>query len=370
MTFWIFVYAAAAVQAALLATVLWWRQVNPWANKVLAIWVALVGLDLLVKAVFWHSPSAHWLKAYVFVGLFPFLYGSAFFLYVRTLTQARKPSWPDLVHVLGFVAALATQMPVLLMSERQTSELLAHWAMHGRASSGWFDIGLFVYSFGYVVAALVLVQRYRRRLRERRSDADRLSLRWIDIMAGFQILIWCIALAQWLARVPGINYGLLFGAVAAWVCTVGWLSMNQPPVVTESEPSVAEQTESAADDDPRFPQVEARLSQLMAGAEAMFLEPALTIAQLARRSGYPEYLVSAVINRRFGCSFWDYINRLRIDATCASLADAGDPRTILDIAYACGFTSKSTFNAAFKKQVGQTPSVWRRRGSIGKATTP
>jgi AraC-like DNA-binding protein len=76
-----------------------------------------------------------------------------------------------------------------------------------------------------------------------------------------------------------------------------------------------------------------------------------------------------VIDRRFGCSFWDYINRLTIDATCACLADADHARTIFDIACACGFTSKSTFNAAFKKQVGQVPSAWRR-GSTKTATTP
>ncbi|NUO71735.1 MAG: helix-turn-helix transcriptional regulator, partial [Frateuria sp.] len=91
----------------------------------------------------------------------------------------------------------------------------------------------------------------------------------------------------------------------------------------------------------------------------LYLEPALTIGQVAKRSGYPEYLVSAVINRRMGGSFWEYVNRLRVEAARERLADPADARTVLDIAYACGFTSKSTFNAAFKRQVGQTPSGYR-----------
>ena len=117
-----------------------------------------------------------------------------------------------------------------------------------------------------------------------------------------------------------------------------------------------------------IPDVEARLSQLMA-QEQLYREPALTIGQLAKRSGYPEYLVSAVINRRFDGHFWDYINRQRIEAASAHLADADDARTILDIAYACGFTSKSTFNAAFKRQVGETPSAYRKRHGQGEAVT-
>ena len=43
------------------------------------------------------------------------------------------------------------------------------------------------------------------------------------------------------------------------------------------------------------------------------------------------------------------------------LSDPAETRTILDLAYASGFTSKSTFNAAFKRQVGETPSGYRRR---------
>jgi AraC-like DNA-binding protein len=45
------------------------------------------------------------------------------------------------------------------------------------------------------------------------------------------------------------------------------------------------------------------------------------------------------------------------------LTDPAEPRTILDLAYACGFTSKSTFNAAFKRQVGDTPSNYRRQAT-------
>lgn len=221
---------------------------------------------------------------------------------------------------------------------------------------------MFAYSLSYVTAGLVRVRRYRRGLLQRRSDADSMSLRWIDAMALSQIVIWCIAIAQWLFRIPWVDYLLIYGAIAAWVFVMGYLGLSQAAVV--AEPSRSEAPSAIADvpaaDDARFPAVEARLSQLMS-QERLYREPALTIGQLAKRSGYPEYLVSAVINRRFKGNFWDYINRQRIEAARACLADAEDTRTILDIAYACGFTSKSTFNAAFKRQLGETPSVYRQR---------
>jgi AraC-like DNA-binding protein len=362
MTFWVFLYFAAALQAALLALALWRRPANREANRLLAVWVALAGLDLAVKAAYWHTLAPEWFRAYRFAALFPFLYGSLFYLYVRALTQGRGFRWRDGMHLLGFGTMFVANGYVWTMDHARIAALSAHWIAGERNVGAWFDGPLFVYSLSYVAAALVRVHRYRRELRERRSDADRHSLRWIDALALCQIVIWIAAVVQAVVWLPVVNYMLLFGLVAGWVCVVGWFSLNQPPVAVEPDPPPAPAPErtDAAPDDVRADAVEARLAELMDGAAPLYLEPALTIGQVARRSGYPEYLVSAVINRRSGGTFWDYINRLRVEAARERLADAGDTRTILDIAYACGFTSKSTFNAAFKRQVGETPSGYRK----------
>lgn len=363
LSFWVYIYIAAAAQAALLGLALWRRPTNREANRLLAVWVLLVGFDLAVKAGYWHTFGAEWFRAYRFVALFPFLYGSLFYLYVRALTLGRGFRWRDGVHLLGFGVMLLVNGYVWTMSHAEIAALSAHWVAGERLIGLWFSLPLLAYGLAYVAAALVRVHHYRRSLRASRSDADRHALRWIDTVAWCQVVIWFLATAvtvqQWVDFWLINGYALLFGVIAAFICVVGWFSMNQPSVVAEPEPEAAPPG-NAEPDDPRFDAVQARLTELMDGTEPMYLEPALTIAQVARRSGYPEYLVSAVINRRLGVSFWDYINRLRVEAARACLADAGDTRTILDIAYACGFTSKSTFNAAFKRQLGDTPSAWRK----------
>lgn len=371
MTFWSLVFAIGAGQAALLALALWRRPVNAQANRVLAAWVALIGADLAVKAVYFHGPAPELLKVYRLVSLLPFLYGSLFYLYVRALTEARGLDRRDAVHLSGFVVALVANTGVFLQDAAQQRAFFEYLGEGGHwPGRPWLDILLFVYSLSYVIAGLVRVRRYRRGLLQRRSDADRMSLHWIDAMAVSQIVIWCIALLQWLARIPWIDYPLIYGAVVGWVFVVGYLSLNQAAVAAEPAPEPAAEAKLELPDagDPRFPAVEARLSQLMA-QERLYREPALTIGQLAKRSGYPEYLVSEVINRRFEGHFWDYINRQRVEAARACLADAGDARTILDIAYACGYTSKSTFNAAFKRQLGQTPSAYRQRHAGATSTS-
>lgn len=366
MNHWVVIYAIGAAQAVLLALALSRRRANPQANRVLAAWVVIVGIDLAIKAMFLADPAAWLFKPARLVALLPFLYASLFYLYVRVLTTGRGFGLRDLVHFVGFALVLVWVAPLFLLGADETAAMFARFQA-GEASflPAWFDPLLYGYAFSYIVAALVRAQRYRRKIRERRSDADRQSLRWITVMALGQLAIWGIAALQWLVRIPLVDYYLVYGAVAAWVCVVGYFSLGQPPVVelaTEpaKEPAEMEPGEGRdRGDDPRFDEVEARLSGLMRD-EQLYREPALTIGQLAKRSRYPEYLVSAVINRRFGGNFWEYINGQRIDAASTCLADAEDARTILDIAYACGFTSKSTFNAAFKRQLGATPSAYRR----------
>lgn len=360
---WSIVFAIGAAQAALLAVALWRRPVNAEANRVLTVWIALIGIDLAVKAMYFDAPTAGLLKAFRLVGLFPFLYGSLFYVYVRALTEARAFGWRDTVHLVGFAIVVSMHAGFFMQDRVQTEDLFARMmAGTSEPQVPRLDIALYAYSLSYVIAGLVRVRRYRHGLLQRRSDADSMSLRWIDVMAVSQIVIWFIATTQWLVRIPWIDYPLIYGAVTAWVFVVGYLSLSQGAVVIEAvpEPTPINIDEAPGSNDPRFPDVELRLSQLMA-QQQLYREPALTIGQLAKRSGYPEYLVSAVINQRFEGNFWEYISRQRIEAARSCLADASDARTILDIAYACGFTSKSTFNAAFKRQLGETPSAYRKR---------
>lgn len=374
MTFWIVVYAIGAVQAALLALVLPRHPDNRAANRTMALWLGLVALDLAVKAIYLAEPNASLFRAFRFVALFPFLYGTLFYLYVRALTTGRGLGWRDLAHATGFALALAAHLPVLLAGSADNADMFARWGHGNWPPLPGYDLLLFGWGLSYVAAALLRLHRYRRRMRQRRADADRLALRWVEVLAIAQIVIWCIALAHGALNLPGVSYHLIYGAVAASMCVLGYCSLAQAavPETTESADSggdavagdAAARTHDDAmpDDaheDARFPEVEARLKRLM-DEQALYREPTLAIGQLARRSGYPEYLVSAVINRRLGSNFCDYVNQLRVEAVRERLADPEEARGILEIAYDCGFTAKSTFNSAFKRQLGRTPSEYRR----------
>jgi len=73
--------------------------------------------------------------------------------------------------------------------------------------------------------------------------------------------------------------------------------------------------------------------------------------------------LSEVINTAYGGSFYDLVNRARVDMAKVLLREPrARRRKMLDIALSVGFSSQSTFYSQFRKQTGMTPTVWRDKG--------
>lgn len=94
--------------------------------------------------------------------------------------------------------------------------------------------------------------------------------------------------------------------------------------------------------------------------ERLHEAPGLDLQTLSQRSGWSPNQVSQALNQGLGQSFSEYVNSFRVGAARACLSDPSDLRSVLDIGLAAGFGSKSTFNSAFKRATGQTPSEYRR----------
>lgn len=95
-----------------------------------------------------------------------------------------------------------------------------------------------------------------------------------------------------------------------------------------------------------------------------FLEPTLSLTSLAENLKISNSLLSQIINQGSGCNFSDYINQLRVSKAKEFLKDAAFQNyTIESIGLECGFNSKSTFYAAFKKFTNLTPVEFRKQSS-------
>ncbi len=89
----------------------------------------------------------------------------------------------------------------------------------------------------------------------------------------------------------------------------------------------------------------------------LFLQPSITLEDVAKRMGTNKTYVSKMVNSTYNQSFPELLNTLRIDYAEQYLLEHRDAKQ-KDIAKACGFLSASAFNSMFKKVTGLTPKMW------------
>jgi AraC-like DNA-binding protein len=93
-----------------------------------------------------------------------------------------------------------------------------------------------------------------------------------------------------------------------------------------------------------------------------YLDADYTIKELADAVGVPPYRLSAYMNQVVGQNFNEFVNQWRI-RYCLEMMKSGETGqlNLHGIAEKCGFNSRQSFSAAFKKTTGQFPSAFLKK---------
>ena len=104
------------------------------------------------------------------------------------------------------------------------------------------------------------------------------------------------------------------------------------------------------------PELHQQLLRLMQ-TEKPYLEPKLSLAQLAEILGVLPNHLSQIINQYEAKNFYDFVNSYRVEEFIdLAKKDTDKSFNLLGLAFEAGFNSKSSFNQVFKKFKGKTPS--------------
>ena len=95
---------------------------------------------------------------------------------------------------------------------------------------------------------------------------------------------------------------------------------------------------------------------LVALIEARIAEP-IRLVELAAAVGYSQDHFLRLFGASFGLSPHRYVTSRRVEHAKAMLKDP--ERSLVAVAFACGFSSQAHFNTVFKQRVGITPGRYR-----------
>ena len=93
-----------------------------------------------------------------------------------------------------------------------------------------------------------------------------------------------------------------------------------------------------------------------------YINPSLTLSQLAEMLDISPHNLSEVINTQLKKNFYDFVNGYRVEQVKKDLVDPSKQHLkILSVAFDAGFNSKASFNTIFKEQTSTTPSDFRKQ---------
>jgi len=312
--------------------------------------------------------------------------GPAFFFYGRALVspdplrlQAREVS-----HLLpSFTALVIVCAMFWLNGGRLESATL--FSAQGRflsfniaATLALLAIFLVVTSF-YVGKTLRLLLRYRRTKFDYFASVEGRSLTWFEWMIGISAVIWGANIililgegSDTLQVPPAVQAAI----EAAWVYTLSFMVLwqqaifkphryrNQSGAEEKDADGSAPKYQRSALDEERGLRIAAKIERAMRD-DQLYRKQGVTLRHLANHTHVPENYLSQALNEYIGKNFYEFINHWRIRD--ARILLQKQEISIIEVSEQVGFNSRSTFNAAFKKETGLSPSEYRTSARNGNA---
>jgi len=363
------IYLLGAAQGLLLVFVLAFRKNNVESNRVLALLLGLFSFNLLSLA----------LREYGFSGVvfitapFSFLYGPLLWLYVSLLTRRidNKINSLFVLHFLPYLFAIYLHSPLSLFDVSSLRILLLGFKIIQYA--------------GYLTFSLVVLKKHETFIRDFFSEVGRLTLKWLKIMILIDYLSLVIVAVIFVLHVFGLydvtqsftvsRVTFILSSVSIYI--IGYFSMQQsdisyselkndlsgeqsPASLGSNRLESLNKYEKSRIEEELLLQYKEMLTKYME-TEKPYVDPDLTLQQLADSLSLSYHILSQVINAGFNQNFYNYINTYRINEATKMLEDPDrKDEKILSIAYEAGFKNKSNFNTFFKKITKLTPSEYKR----------
>lgn len=308
----------------------------------------------------------------------PLMVGPLLFLYTRYQTRDLSFQKKDLLHVMPYLVISSLYLPFYMLpfSEKETIMKLD--------GKGYELIGLIrvvsIYISGVIYSGLSLwlLLNFKKKLKNEFSNTEKIRFNWLLFLIAGMLGIWIVVLFiedDRLISVTSTSFVILLGYFGLTQVNVFSKKSTQVPVAGEDSSGLAlivpdnlsAKTGSSTKyqnsnlNEKELMQIHEHL-KVMLQNEKPYLNPDLTLTELAGLLKTHPNKLSQAINQFEKKSFYDLINESRIHEFLNRVMQPGNKKyTFIALAYDCGFSSKVSFNRNFKKYTDKTPSEYLKQ---------
>ena len=370
---WAFLVLVAASQGLFLGFVLLLnKRGNQIANRLLAALIFVFSLRAIENVAYWTKFLLVFPHMFGTTAPFLYLYGPLLYFYTRSLTSQQlvlKKRY--LLHVLPYLIHTGFNSRLYIQGSEFKNYLLVNFVFVEHPVFS-FDLNFFLAAFKlphmllYIFLTLKLLSKYAQNINSAQRTLDWAKLDWLrKLTAGFGVF-WSFWFVYNIAMILGVKYHqeldyLVTGSLFLIIFGICYMTLRQPEVFSGF--STLQRSAKYEKSNLTPVRAEAHIRQLvhLIKSEQPFLQQGLKLEDLAHRLSVSPHHLSQILNERLGQNFYDFINGYRIEQAKVKLTDPEQNHfTILSIAYEVGFNNKASFNSAFKKHTGMTPSQFRK----------
>lgn len=344
---------------------------NAQANKLLGLLTLAFSLNVIIPEFVKNYPQNF---PHLIAVSFPllFLFGPLFLSYVENLIISNSFNKKNFfISLIPFTISVIFLLPFFIQPVYKKLEFYNFIRSSGLPFNfiliwGLGCVHIIIYSF----IIFRILKLYQEKIKNETSEISRINLEWLkNLTAGFSF-VWAVYLFFFLIFTFGIAtdpFGIndyLFGLILSILLySIGYKGWKQPEIFHGFE---AEKVK--LNGNKKYAK-----SGLTNGKSAEYLQlltdfmekekpyknPDITLKELAENLNLHPNYISQIINEKLNQNFYDFINNYRIKVAVELLISNQD-LNILEIAFESGFSSKSTFNTAFKKHTGKTPTEYKK----------
>jgi AraC-like DNA-binding protein len=307
---------------------------------------------------------------------FVFLFGPVLYLYTQSIIYRDfKLNWKDLWHAAPFLVLTVFYQVYYHMQSAEYQLQIQKSILERSLPVSFYFFAFLIYAHvaTYILLSFRHLGYYRHRIRDSFSSLEKINLGWLSFMLSAFAFLLLISFVYTFVPVVGLRewFDPLFISAFIFIfffaIAIVWQGLRQPQIFSGIE-QPAEKAEpkyaGSIGDDERRNLLE--ISRRLMEEEKIFLDPELTLDKMAAKTPFSQKRLSQLINDSYGQNFFDFVNSFRIREAEKLLRQTAQSRqTILEVMYACGFNSKSSFNTIFRQKTGMTPSDYRKQHKSG-----
>lgn len=297
-----------------------------------------------------------------------FIMGPLLYYFYKSLTEEGwRIKWKSLLHLLPFVLFVFI-VPFLSgedLSYRQIHYgMLAVFDYRPKTVTPFEYVYSTVFYMQFIHLAIYLIINYRiitsytKNLKNEYSNIRQTI--WLKAFILILMIVLLLASAYLyilfqtdiysrnLDYIYVVPMGLFMYSIGYYLSGIHWRKVEEPNQKYQAS-SLKDEVKT---------DMQKRLEHLM-NVEKLYLQNDLRVKDLASKLKSSNHHVSQLINEQYGCSFFDFINKYRIQEAKEQIQTFPE-KNLLQISFDSGFNNKTSFINAFKKFESQTPSAFKK----------